>query len=63
MWLLCEGGNILINVNKVYDFYVYTGDVYANAEDNSYLYRKCESDEEAKEELLELFAMLNKKCS
>ena len=64
MWLLCEDdGKTLFNTNKVYDFYVYKGCVYATAKENTYLFCKCGSDEEAKEELLELRAMLNKKCS
>ena len=65
MWIVCEGAETILNTNNIEDIYV-GGDNTIWVETvlkNQFKYRCCESSEEAQAELLNLFSMLNKKCS
>lgn len=64
MWLLCENETALVNTKNIMSFYIRGNVIWAKSNGNGYYeYRSYETYEEAQDELLNLFSMLNKKCS
>ncbi len=61
---MCENREVILNTDKIEDIYV-GGDIIwvESVLKNQYKYRCCKSREEAQDELLNLFSMLNKKCN
>ncbi len=61
---MCEDGEVILNTNNIEDIYVGGDTIWVETVlKNQFKYRCCESREEAQAELLNLFSMLNKKCS
>lgn len=64
MWLLCENETALVNTKNIMSFYIRGNAIWVESNRNGYYeYRSYETYEEAQDELLNLFSMLNKKCS
>lgn len=64
MWIMLEGGQMILNADKIDMFYVEDECVFGETTDHRYVYCKCGSDEDAREMLLDLLSALNKsRCS